>query len=229
VPDYQLRGWLKQRGASYLNVVDPETARTLQANARIDSNYILKTPTQVTARPLSANANQAAAAAQYMSDNYSTMRNFELGIEALLRDLTPSTESGSHKRFEAAFEKLGFILGFDSYRPDKETGRGPDNLWAMSAGRHWVVEAKSEATSATIKRDYLGQLSHSADWFEAAYPSPSLTTRRSSAGRSSRSTFPSSASRCMSTRRDSSTGCTSTHAQRGYGGCSIQSHEAMPR
>jgi hypothetical protein len=45
----------------------------------------------------------------------------------------------------------------------------------MSAGRHWVVEAKSEATSLTIKRDYLGQLSHSADWFEAAYHSPSLT------------------------------------------------------
>lgn len=175
VPDYQLRGWLKQRGASYINVVDPETARTLQANARIDSNYILKTPTQVTARRLSASADQAAAAAQYMSDSYSTMRNFELGVEALLRDLTPTTETGSHKRFEAAFEKLGFILGFDSYRPDKETGRGPDNLWAMSAGRHWVVEAKSEATSATIKRDYLGQLSHSADWFEAAYPSPSLT------------------------------------------------------
>jgi len=167
ISDSKLRGWVKQRGASYLNLVDPESARELQRSARIDNNFILKIPNEVSNRKLSANANQAAAATDYMSAKYSTARNFEVGIEALLRDLTPSAERGSYKRFEAAFETLGLLLGFDSSRPDQETGVGPDNYWAIGGGKHWVVEAKSEAQAEYISREYLEQLSHSADWFES--------------------------------------------------------------
>lgn len=167
VSDAQLRGWLKQRGAAYLNLGDPERARGLQRSARIDNNFILKIPNEVSARRLSAHADQAAASVEFMTRTYSTSRNFEIGIEALLRDLTPSTEAGSYKRFEAAFETLGYLLGFDSSRPDQETNIGPDNFWAIGGGRHWVVEAKSESTATTISRDYLEQLSHSADWFDA--------------------------------------------------------------
>ncbi len=163
----QLRGWLKQRGAGYLNLGDPERSRNLQRSARIDNNYILKIPNEVSARRLSAHADQAAAASDFMTRTYSTARNFEIDIEALLRDLTPSTEYGSFKRFEAAFETIGFLLGFDSSRPDQETNIGPDNFWALGAGRHWVVEAKSESAAPTISRDSLEQLSHSADWFDA--------------------------------------------------------------
>ncbi|KAB1661558.1 DEAD/DEAH box helicase [Pseudoclavibacter sp. CFCC 13796] len=175
VPDNRLKGWLKQRGASYINLVDPEQARKLQYSARTDNNYILKTSGQSSARRQPSNANQAAEAAQYMNKNYSTLQSFEVGIESLLRDLTPSIESGTYRRFEAAFETLGCILGFTSSRPDNESGRGPDNLWTMSTGQHWVVEAKSEAAAETISRDYLGQLSGSADWFDATYAGTSFT------------------------------------------------------
>lgn len=175
VDEARLRGWLKQRAAAYLNAVNPVGARELQRSARIDNNYILKIPNEVASQRITAVGTQAAASSAYLSQTYSTARTLEVGLEAILRDLTPSTEEGSHKRFEDAVEKTGRILGFASSRPDKETGIGPDNLWAVGSDRYWVIEAKSEASATEVSREYLEQLSHSADWFEAEYPEPRYT------------------------------------------------------
>lgn len=165
----RFRAWIKQRAASYLDHVVPVDARQLQESARLDSRYILKVD-EGAAPKLTALGDQADASAEFLTKAFRSARDLEVGVDALLLDLTPSTAKNSHKRFEAALEKLGKMLGFNSARPDAETGIGPDNFWAIGGGRYWVIECKSEATATEISRDYFEQVSHSADWFDQKYP-----------------------------------------------------------
>ena len=169
VEDAHTRGWVKQRAAAYLNHVNPVKAREIQSAARIDNNYILKFGQQVAAPRITALTDQAAASSDYLRANYSDARLLEVAVEAMLLDLIPSTDTNSHKRFEAALELTGRLLGLSSSRPDQETGIGPDNLWAVGVGKYWVIEVKSESTADEVSRDYLGQLSRSFDWFESVY------------------------------------------------------------
>lgn len=169
VSEPRFRAWVKQRAAGYLNLVSPVEARNLQDNARLDSRYILKVEGS-SAPKITALGDQADASVGYLTEKFASARELEVGVDAMLQDLTPSTEKNSHKRFEAALEQLGSMLGFHSARPDAETGIGPDNLWAIGGGRYWVIECKSEATAAEVSRDYFEQVSHSADWFDQKYP-----------------------------------------------------------
>jgi len=168
IADARTRGWIKQRAASYLNHINPATAREVQSSARIDNNYILKFG-QVAAPRITALTDQAAASSDFLKDKYKSGRLLEVAVEAMLLDLTPSTDKNSHKRFEAALELTGHMLGLSSSRPDQETGIGPDNLWAVGVGQYWVIEDKSEATATEVSLEYLRQLSGSFDWFESVY------------------------------------------------------------
>lgn len=169
ITDAHTRGWIKQRAASYLNHIEPAKAREVQSSARIDNNYILKFGQQVAAPRITALTDQAAASSDFLKTRYASGRSLEVAVEAMLLDLTPSTDKNSHKRFEAALELTGHILGLSSSRPDQETGIGPDNLWAVGVGQYWVIEDKSEATATEVSLDYLEQLSGSFDWFESVY------------------------------------------------------------
>ncbi|MEU9795196.1 hypothetical protein AB0E27_32255 [Streptomyces sparsogenes] len=59
---------------------------------------------------------------------------------------------------DRASQQLGLHLGFASTRPEKLYGTGPDNLWALSAGRQAVVELKTGCTTNTIARKDMDQL-----------------------------------------------------------------------
>lgn len=169
--DVILRGWIKQRAATYLNNSSPVDARQLQRSARNDNKRILKIENSDPIHRLSSLGNQARAAADYLK-RFSDAKEFELWIESTLLDLVPNSEPGTYTRFEAAFEKVGGLLGFASSRPDVESRLGPDNLWGIGNDDYWVVEAKSESTAEYVSREYLEQLTHSADWFESNYQDP---------------------------------------------------------
>ncbi|KQW06451.1 hypothetical protein ASC66_08165 [Leifsonia sp. Root4] len=169
VNDSRMRGWVKQRAAAYLNPVDPTRARDIQKSARIDNNYILKLDSEVAATRIRASAHQATSSVASLTSTYASATALEIGIESLLRDLEPSTERNSYKRFESALERLGKLLGFESSRPDQESGLGPDVLWAIGGDAYWVIECKSEATADFVPRKDLEQLSHSMDWFARDY------------------------------------------------------------
>ncbi|WP_240072650.1 DEAD/DEAH box helicase [Cupriavidus taiwanensis] len=70
--------------------------------------------------------------------------------------------SGDAERVEAALQELGEVLGAESSRPEKETGRGPDVLWQFE-DVIFCLEAKSEKTSKIFKAD-AEQLLLSAQW-----------------------------------------------------------------
>jgi len=169
VSDAPLRGWLKQRAASYLHHVDPTRAREIQRAALIDNNWISRPPMQINVQRITLARQQSSMAMTHITDTYASAKTFEIKMEALLADLTPVPVAGTHKQFEAALKELGLVLGFASARPDHDTRVGPDNLWAIGGDHYFVLESKSEAVAAQISRTDLEQLSHSEDWFRSVY------------------------------------------------------------
>ncbi|GIT78485.1 DEAD/DEAH box helicase [Leifsonia sp. LS1] len=175
VDDAWLRGWLKQRAASYLQHVDANRARDIQRSALIDNNFILHPALDVTVPRLTLAGQQAALATAYLDHTFSDARSLEIHVEAVLADLTPAPVPGTHKAFEKAVQELGQLLGFGSARPDNDYRVGPDNLWATGNDHYMVIECKSEAVSTRISRSELEQLSHSVDWFDSEYSEPRYT------------------------------------------------------
>lgn len=172
VTDAWMRGWLKQRAASYLQHVDAGRARTIQNSALIDNNQLQRPAIDVVVPRITLAGQQAGIARDYLADSYADARALEIHVEAMLADLTPAPVAGSYKAFEKAVQDLGLLFGFPSARPDNDYRVGPDNLWATGNDHYLVIECKSEATADQISRDNLGQLSSSIDWFDGEYSEP---------------------------------------------------------
>ena len=68
-------------------------------------------------------------------------------------------------------EDLCVMLGFQSQRPERDLGNGPDVLWAIGELQYLIIECKSGATGSEIYRSAVAQLSHSMNWFDENYPS----------------------------------------------------------
>ena len=75
--------------------------------------------------------------------------------------------------FEEEFANLAKIIGFESERPEKEYGKGPDVLWHLSNGTYLIIEAKNEVklNRSDISKKEAEQLIGSWQWFEEEYKS----------------------------------------------------------
>lgn len=164
----QVRGYLKQQLAGYTNFIDPAQAQELQLSAVSENQRLLKPLAGTTYHRLNAPpSGQAAAAVQFMT-RFLEGNDLVIWINGLLDDLQWG-EEGS-KRFETAMKDLGSFLGFGSERPEDQTGRGPDNLWALGNSRYFVIECKSGAVSADrVSKHDTNQLNGSIVWFDEKY------------------------------------------------------------
>lgn len=172
IAETEIGGWMMQRAASYINHVDPVRAKTVQRSALLNNNYLSHQQSEIVIPRISLVGQQAEMSAAHIAATINSAPELDIAIESILADLTPTPVHGSSKAFEAALHSLGLFLGFASTRPEKETRNGPDVLWAIGDENYWVIECKSEATSATISRGDLEQLTHSVDWFESKYTEP---------------------------------------------------------
>src|ERR1022692_2188442 len=75
--------------------------------------------------------------------------------------------NASAAQFEQAMADLGTMLGFETSRPEKSYGKGPDLLWLISKDAGLIIEAKSRKnpTNALTKAQH-GQLLVSENWFK---------------------------------------------------------------
>ncbi|MGH2731758.1 MAG: helicase C-terminal domain-containing protein [Actinomycetota bacterium] len=166
--DKRLRGWLKQQAAAYLHFIDPERAQTMLLSALKDNRAVMKPVSGVTYTRLSKEAGtQAISCVKYLETTYSSGNHLLIGVNALLDDLAFHPETT--RAFEAAMESLGRHLGFESHRPELETGQGPDVLWALGGLKYLVIECKSGATGEFIWKKDMEQLAGSANWFTEKY------------------------------------------------------------
>lgn len=77
----------------------------------------------------------------WLQSRYPSSTDLALGMRALLDDLDWGPRT---KAFEQAWADLAWHLGLAGQRPERDTGRGPDGLWALPA-QFLVCEAKSNA------------------------------------------------------------------------------------
>ncbi|MFD4634783.1 helicase, partial [Streptomyces sp. NPDC058284] len=168
------RGVLQEQLAVYQNFLDPAQAQqtlvgALRHNASLTRPLVGVKPTRI--KPTDVQANLAA---EFLARTYKDRNRFLLGVNALLDDL--SYTPGREAAFEVALERLGRHLGFESQRPERTLGNGPDVLWALGELRYLVLEAKSGATADKIWRKDVEQLSHSMNWFRDTYDATCTAT-----------------------------------------------------
>ncbi|WP_210424707.1 helicase C-terminal domain-containing protein [Marichromatium bheemlicum] len=164
-----VKGFLKQQLAEYTNFKIPSKAQELQLSALSDNPRVLKPIAGATYKKLSAPViGQAAAAVSFMEEKFLEGNDLLIWVNGLLDDLDWG-EAGA-KRFEAAVQDLGGLLGFGSQRPEETLGRGPDNLWALGELKYLVIECKSGAVRAEkISKGDTNQLNGSINWFHEKY------------------------------------------------------------
>lgn len=157
-----------QQLAAYQHHINPAAAQQTQKSANAANRNLLRPLEGVRYERLSAPAYaQGAAAAAHLQAAYDSGNDLVLGMNALLADLDwgPRTRA-----FEQAWADLARVIGFASQQPEHETGRGPDNLWAVTGGTFYVIEAKSRINEDhSVYKSSAEQLSNAMDWFTAEY------------------------------------------------------------
>jgi hypothetical protein len=166
--DPAVKAYLKQQLAAYQHHIDPATAQQTQKSANAVNRNLLRPLEGVRYEKLSVPAYaQGAVAAAYLQATYGSGNDLVIGMNALLGDLDwgPRTRA-----FEQAWADLAPVIGFASQRPEYETGRGPDGLWAVAGGTFYVIEAKSGVKDEhPVYKSDAEQLSNAMDWFTAEY------------------------------------------------------------
>jgi hypothetical protein len=159
----------------YLHHLDPVKAQETQLAAVQANSALLRPIKGVAYRKLEVPKDgQAATAVEYMK-RFLEKNELILWVNALAETLAWGEENSG--KFETAMRDLGAFLGFGSQQPEKGSGRGPDNLWAVGGLRYFVIECKSGAVKAqAINKHDCNQLTGSMTWFAAQYDTTCTAT-----------------------------------------------------
>lgn len=159
-----------------MHFADKVGAQKLQVSAVSDNRALIKPRAGMAYVPLRQVSEQGKAAADYLAGRYTSPADLTIGFAALLDQLVPDPDPAAVPSFEQAMADLGEHIGFQAQRPEREIGNGPDVLWLLGDLAFLVIECKSGATTDTISRHDIAQLSHSVDWFDSVYDSSVTVT-----------------------------------------------------
>lgn len=159
------RGWYLEELAMYQNAIDKRRAQETLEHARGLNSSVVRTsvyiPTKVRSKELQVQAESLSLYAL----KFSNIVDLQLHIRHIFDSILWG-ELGNADQAEGCIQGIGALLGFESSRPDKEFGDGPDNLWRISSDCYAVIEAKTDVQSKNrISRSHAQQLSHSLNWF----------------------------------------------------------------
>lgn len=162
------KGFVLQQLAAYQQHVNPAQAQQTQKSANRQNRNVLRPMGGVEYEKLSApTLEQGAAASAALQSRYATGNELLIGFNAVINDLNFGVRADT---FEQAWNDLAALLGFAGQRPERDTGRGPDNLWALTDGTFHVIEAKNEVNEAhPVYKKHAEQLSNAMDWFRQIY------------------------------------------------------------
>jgi len=163
------KGWLKQQAAAFMHFLDPVRAQTIQISAQGIQPTLLKPIAGAEYQRLTSSGTQGRTASEYLTGLYKDGNSLLIGVNAILDELEFDADPSRVEHFEQAFSDLGKHLGFETQRPEKESGEGPDVLWLLGELRFLVIECKSGVTSDRIAKKDAAQLGHSCDWFLRRY------------------------------------------------------------
>lgn len=167
-PEPAEKGFLLQQYAAYQHHVNPAQAQQTQKSANRKNRNVLRPMEGVEYEKMSApTLEQGAAASATLQSRYTSGNDLLIGINAVISDLNWGVNADA---FEEAWKDLADLLGFAGQRPERDTGRGPDDLWALTDGSFHVTEAKNRVDEKhPVYKKHAEQLSNAMDWFRHTY------------------------------------------------------------
>jgi len=161
------QGWYLQELAKYMCHSSTTEALKTQKSAYAHNQYLLTVET-VNYKKVDMLDDTSLKNIKAYIGKYIDYASLKLSVDEILSNL--SMGSGS-KKFEAALQQVGLLLGFRSQRPDNEFKKGPDNLWAMPNNEYMVFECKNEVelNRDSISKNEAGQMEMHCGWFEEEY------------------------------------------------------------
>ena len=165
--DAKDEGWYLQSLAEHLYIANRNRALELQITAQRQNPYLLKPESGVSYQKISSGLARTQNMISVLH-RYSSINEALVALQSVLDDASFGIESDS---FEEAIKRLGESIGFKVQRPDAETGKGPDVLWAIGGSRYWIIECKDqvELDRTEISKTETGQMANSIAWFKKLY------------------------------------------------------------
>lgn len=164
----KLKGWLKQLLAEYTNLTDPVKSQEILKSAIQYNTQLLKPKDGIQFnKTFKKFSGQGKLFRDYISENQIDQNSFLFKIEELFEKLIFRPET-AHP-FEAALYEIAKLIGYDSKRPELETGKGPDVLWLIGESNYLIIECKNGVTNETICKHDCNQLNGSIEWFISNY------------------------------------------------------------
>lgn len=168
IADKTYKGFLKEHAAEYVNLYDPAEAQVLLQSASNDNYRVLKPLIGVRYTRLDgATLEQAKECSNYLRGKFKNNNEIIVYTNSILEDLI--FMEGTSNPFENAIDKVAYLIGFRSQRPENDTGKGPDNLWSIGDNKYLVIECKNGATADRISKHDCNQLNGSGAWFKSMY------------------------------------------------------------
>ncbi|CTP90319.1 DEAD/DEAH box helicase [Xanthomonas graminis] len=161
--DKYRRGVIKQSAAKVQYQFDKVGALELQSSAFADNCNISRPPMMPP-----AGRRKVSAQAELIAEWLRTFADMNGAVVELDRLASSVKYTNGAAAVEAAMEELGRCLGADSSRPEKECGRGPDNLWTFG-DKAICIEMKSDKFAKLWKSD-AGQIALSERWVKDNNP-----------------------------------------------------------
>lgn len=162
-------GFLKQIVAEYTHPTSKLKAQEILLSAHKWNRNVVRPQEGIKPRKLQYDpTDQAQKIVDMMRNEFDDANDYLLKLENIFSMLVFGAEDTSEE-FERAIFDIACLVGIDSSRPEKETGVGPDNLWAIGSGKYLVIECKNERTHDKICKYDCNQLIGSCEWFESVY------------------------------------------------------------
>ena len=170
--DQSDRGWYLQLEAAYLYSVDKTKSMDTQLRAYTENSRLFRPEAGISYSKLVSTGTRAERIIEWIKKRES-YNSLIMEVSATNDRLTFGAQAES---FEEGLDELGRALGFSTQRPEKTTGRGPDNLWHIQGQMYWLIECKSEVASGRteISKTETGQLNNSIGWFREQYAKDSV-------------------------------------------------------
>jgi len=161
------KGWLLQLMATYLYPIDSKESMNKQLRAHMENSNLFRPEKGITYSKLTSTGTRASRIFDWIK-KHESYNAVILEVMRIMDDLSWISPSNS---FEQGIYQLGQALGFISERPEKKTGKGPDNLWIIQGKMYWVIECKNQVRSirTKISKTEAGQLNNSIGWFKEYY------------------------------------------------------------
>ena len=163
--DNKVKGWLQEQLATYKYQIDSVQSQRVLAGAIKANRRVMRPMDGVPYKRASKGIDQAQTARFAIESTFTGHTELILGFREIIDRLTFTNNASN---FESTMEELGTLLGFESHRPERDIGSGPDVLWSLGDSKYLVIECKNEATRKVWKKD-AAQLAHSMNWFTEKY------------------------------------------------------------